>query len=588
MTDQHLLSITIVSLLGFFIWSKFRYDALAAGALVILIILGVIPANQAFDGFAHPAVITVALVLIISQGLKNSGLTGLVGKVIGGRSFTKFQFLISLLFIAAILSSFINNIGALAILLPITLNICQKMNWHPSRFLMPLAFACILGGMNTTIGTPPNIIISEYKSTISDSGFNFFDFSYVGLAITVLSIFFISIIGNKFIQLRDDGGSGSSLIDLKGYLFEVEVNESSSAIGMTLSAFKKEAGEDTEVLGIVNETGGVKKVKNNLRIKAGQILVIKTPPDDISSILDVFDFSIPKELHSFDDDDLEEIEAMITPGSRLIGRKYEFFLKLAYEELNLLGLWRKGAKYRTRLTRETFKAGDVLLLGVRDLDEEDVTNKIKHLGLMPLMQRELQTIPSRSRLLKGLIFFMVSIILVALNMLPTAAAFLLCVLGFARIKIIDSNFYRDIDWPIIIMLAAMIPIGTALQTTGLSDVISSNISLLAADMSLFWLLFLILIITMATTDIINNAATAVIMAPISAGIGLELGYAIEPFLMVVAVGASCAFLTPIGHQCNTVVMGPGNYKFTDYWRLGLPLDMLIIIISIPMILFVWT
>jgi di/tricarboxylate transporter len=575
-------------LLGLFIWSKFRYDALASGALVFLIILGVIPANQAFDGFAHPAVITVALVLIISQGLKNSGLTGLVGKLIGGKSFSKFQFLISLMLIAAVLSSFINNIGALAILLPITLNICQKMNWHPSRFLMPLAFACILGGMNTTIGTPPNIIISEYKSTISDSGFNFFDFSYVGLSVTILSILFISIIGNKFIQLRDDINAGSSLIDLKGYLFEVEVNESSSAIGMTLSAFKKEAGEDTEVLGIVNETGGVKKVKNNLRIKAGQILVIKTPPDDVSSILDVFDFSIPKELHSFDDDDLEEIEAMITPGSRLIGRKYEFFLKLAYEELNLLGLWRKGARYRTRLTRETFKAGDVLLLGVRDLDEEDVTNKIKHLGLMPLMQRELQTIPSRSRLLKGLIFFLVSIVLVAFNILPTAAAFLLCVLGFARIRIIDSNFYRDIDWPIIIMLAAMIPIGTALQTTGLSDVISSNISLLAADMSLFWLLFLILIITMATTDIINNAATAVIMAPISAGIGIELGYAIEPFLMVVAVGASCAFLTPIGHQCNTVVMGPGNYKFTDYWRLGLPLDILIIAVSIPMILFVWT
>ena len=588
MSDQHILSIAIITLLGSFIWSKYRYDALAAGALVILIILGVIPANQAFDGFAHPAVITVALVLIISQGLKNSGLTGLVGKLIGGRSFTKFQFLICLLFIAAVLSSFINNIGALAILLPITLNICQKMGWHPSRFLMPLAFACILGGMNTTIGTPPNIIISEYKSTISEAGFNFFDFSYVGFSITVLSIIFIAVIGNRLIRLRDDAASGSSLIDLKGYLFEVEVNESSSAIGMTLSAFKKEAGEDTEVLGIVNENGGVKKVKNNLRIKAGQILVIKTPPDDISSILNVFDFSIPKELHSFEDDDLEEIEAMITPGSRLIGRKYDFFLKLAYEELNLLGLWRKGAKYRTRLTRETFKAGDVLLLGIRDLDEEDVTNKIKHLGLMPLMQRELQTIPSRSRLLKGIIFFLISIILVTFNILPTAAAFLLCVLGFARIRIIDSNFYRDIDWPIIIMLAAMIPIGTALQTTGLSDIISTSISNIAGDMSLFWLLFVILVITMATTDIINNAATAVIMAPISAGIGMQLGYDVEPFLMVVAVGASCAFLTPIGHQCNTVVMGPGNYKFTDYWRLGLPLDILIIAVSIPMILFVWT
>ena len=588
MNDQVLLSATLIALLGLFIWGKVRYDALAIGALFVLVALEIIPANDAFAGFAHPAVVTVALVLIISQGLKNSGLTGLVGKLIGTRTFTEFQFLVCLLFIAAILSSFINNIGALAILLPITLNICQKMEWHASKFLMPLAFACILGGMNTAIGTPPNIIISEYKATISSSGFNFFDFSYVGIVITLLSILFIALLGNKFILLRNTGSKTEHLINLKGYLFEVSVNDGSSAIGMTLYKFKKQAGEDTEILGIVSENGSVKKVQNNMRIKSGQILVIKTPPDDIGNILDVFGFSIPKELHSFDEDDLEEIEVMITPGSRLIGRKYDFFLKLAFEELNLLGLWRKGSKYRTRLTRETFKAGDVLLLGVRDLDEEDVSNKIKHLGLMPIRQRELQTIPSRSRLLKGLIFFSLSIFLVSFNYLSAAAAFLLCVLGFARIKIIDSNFYREIDWPIIVMLAAMIPIGTALQTTGLSDVIASSISEYASDLSLFWILFTILLVTMATTDIINNAATAVIMAPISTGIALELGYAVEPFLMVVAVGASCAFLTPIGHQCNTVVMGPGNYKFTDYWRLGLPMDILIILVSIPMILFVWT
>ena len=588
MNDQFLLSATLIALLCLFIWGKVRYDALAIGALFVLVVLQIIPANDAFAGFAHPAVVTVALVLIISQGLKNSGLTGLVGKLIGTRTFTEFQFLICLLFIAAILSSFINNIGALAILLPITLNVCQKMEWHASKFLMPLAFACILGGMNTAIGTPPNIIISEYKATISSSGFNFFDFSYVGIVITLLSILFIALLGNKFILLRNTGSKTEHLIDLKGYLFEVSVNDGSSAIGMTLYKFKKQAGEDTEILGIVSENGSIRKVQNNMRIKSGQILVIKTPPDDISNILDVFGFSIPKELHSFDEDDLEEIEVMITPGSRLIGRKYDFFLKLAFEELNLLGLWRKGSKYRTRLTRETFKAGDVLLLGVRDLDEEDVSNKIKHLGLMPIRQRELQTIPSRSRLLKGLIFFSLSIFLVSFNYLSAAAAFLLCVLGFARIKIIDSNFYREIDWPIIVMLAAMIPIGTALQTTGLSDVIASSISEYASDLSLFWILFTILLVTMATTDIINNAATAVIMAPISTGIALELGYAVEPFLMVVAVGASCAFLTPIGHQCNTVVMGPGNYKFTDYWRLGLPMDILIILVSIPMILFVWT
>ena len=590
MNDQYLLSLTLISLLGLFIWGKIRYDALAIGALFVLVVLEIIPANEAFAGFAHPAVVTVALVLVISQGLKNSGLTGLVGKAVGTRTFTEFQFLICLLLIAAVLSSFINNIGALAILLPITLNICQKMEWHPSKFLMPLAFACILGGMNTAIGTPPNIIISEYKASISNDGFgfNFFDFSYVGIVITLISILFIALIGNKLIFLRNKISQNKNLIDLKGYLFEVCVNKNSSAIGMTLYAFKKQAGEDTEILGIVSESGSVKKVQNNMRIKENQILVIKTPPDDIGNILDIFDFSIPKELHSFDEEDLEEIEVMITPGSRLIGRKYDFFLKLAFEEMNLLGLWRKGSRYRTRLTRETFRAGDVLLVGVRDLAEEDVSNKIKHLGLMPLRQRELQTIPSRSRLLKGLVFFTLSIFLVSFNYLSAAAAFLLCVLGFARIKIIDSNFYREIDWPIIVMLAAMIPIGTALQTTGLSDLIAVSISHYAADLSLFWVLFTILIVTMATTDIINNAATAVIMAPISTGIAVELGHAIEPFLMVVAVGASCAFLTPIGHQCNTVVMGPGNYKFTDYWRMGLPMDILIILVSIPMILFVWT
>ena len=588
MNDQIILSSTLVALLVLFIWGKVRYDALAIGALFVLVVLEIIPTNQAFAGFAHPAVITVALVLIISQGLSNSGIAGLVGKLIGGRQFTEFQFLVSLLFIAAILSSFINNIGALAILLPITLNICQKMGWHSSKFLMPLAFACILGGMNTAIGTPPNIIISEYKATISNSGFNFFDFSYVGLVITIMCILFIALVGNKLIFLRKEIPSGEHLINLKGYLFEVLVNENSSSIGMTLYAFKQQAGEDTEILGIVSESGSVKKVQNNMRIKAGQILVIKTPPDDIGNILDIFDFSIPKELHSFDEDDLEEIEVMITPGSRLVGRKYDFFLKLAFEELNLLGLWRKGSKYRTRLTRETFRGGDVLLLGVRDLAEEDVSNKIKHLGLMPLRQRELQTIPSRSRLLKGLVFFALSIFLVSFNYLSAAPAFLLCVLAFARIKIIDSNFYRNIDWPIIVMLAAMIPIGTALQTTGVSNLIAASISQYAADLGLFWILLIILIVTMATTDIINNAATAVIMAPISTGIAIELGYAIEPFLMVVAVGASCAFLTPIGHQCNTVVMGPGNYKFTDYWRMGLPMDVLIILATIPMILFVWT
>ena len=592
--DQIVLSFTIIILLGLFIWNKYRYDAISIAALVFLVAISSIPnlelniisKDDALDGFANPAVMTVALVLIISHGLKNAGLSALAGKVLAGRQFTEIQFLLCLLAVAATLSSFINNIGAMAILLPLTVSVCQKMEWHPAKFLMPLAFACILGGMNTLIGTPPNIIISEYAYKETGAGFNFFDFSKVGLAITICGILFVAFIGNKLIFLRAIP-SDEPLINMKGYMFEVEVNEGSSSAGLTLYKFKEQAGEDIEIMGVISETGSVKKVQNNMRIKEGQILVIKSPPDEIGKILNLFDFSIPDELHGIDEADLEEIEVLISPGSRLIGRKYDFFQKLAFEELNLLGLWRKGTKYRTRLTRETFKAGDVLLLGVRDLDDEEVKGKINHLGLMPIREREIEVISSRSRLLKGLVFFISSILAVAFGVLSPTISFLLCVLCFARIKIIDSNFYRSVEWPIIVMLAAMIPIGMAMQSTELSGLIASSISNLAPNLGQAWILIIILVITMAVSDIINNAATAVIMAPISYEIALNFGYDVNAFLMVVAIGASCAFLTPIGHQCNTVVMGPGNYKFTDYWRMGLPLEILIVAIAIPMILFVW-
>ena len=593
-TEQIVLTSTILVLLGLFIWNKYRYDAISVAALIFLVTISssfdleIINVKQALEGFANPAVMTVALVLIISQGLKNAGLSALAGKLLAGKQFSEIQFMLLLLTIAATLSSFINNIGAMAILLPLTVSVCQKMEWHPAKFLMPLAFACILGGMNTLIGTPPNIIISNYALDNTGTAFNFFDFSKVGLAITICGILFVAFIGNKLIFLRSIP-SNEPLINMKGYLFEVVVNQGSSSVGLTLYKFKKQAGEDIEIIGVISETGSVKKVQNNMRIKEGQILVIKSPPDEIGKILNLFDFSIPEELHSFDEADLEEIEVLISPGSRLIGRKYDFFLKLAFEELNLLGLWRKGTKYRTRLTRETFKAGDVLLLGVRDLDDEEVKNKINHLGLMPVREREIEVITSRSRLLKGLFFFISSILLVAFNVLPPTIAFLLCVLCFARIKIIDANFYRSVEWPIIVMLAAMIPIGLAMQTTELSNLIALNIKEFAPNINQAWILIIILVITMAVSDIINNAATAVIMAPIAYQIALSNpAYDVNAFLMVVAIGASCAFLTPIGHQCNTVVMGPGNYKFTDYWRMGLPLEIIIVAIAIPMILFVWS
>jgi di/tricarboxylate transporter len=588
MTDQVILTTALVILMGLLIWGKWRYDAVTLICLAALVLLGIVPADDAFSGFGHPAVVTVALVLLISKGLQEAGMVSLAGNLISRLTLGENQYLIMIMIVAAFLSSFMNNIGAMALLLPITLSICQKMEWNPSKFLMPLAFASILGGMNTVIGTPPNIIIAQYRQEYTGVSFNFFDYSLVGLAVSILGILFISLVGYRLVKVRENTEDTTRLIDLKNYLFEVTVKDDSKAIGLRLSEIKKISGPETEVLGIVNETGAVSRVSMATKIKTGQILVIKTSPDDISSIQEALGFEIAENLNTIQESDLAEIEVMVTAGSRLVGRKHEFLKRLASEDLALLGLWRQGAKFRTRLAREAFRVGDVLLLGVRTIDDEGVKERIKHLGLMPLMERELQTIPSRSRLLKSLVFFGIAIGLTAFNIMNIVVAFLLCVIAFISIKVLNGNLYRNIEWPVVVMLAAMIPVGQALETSGISLNIANFISSTTDGMALPWLILVILVITMFVSDIINNAATAVIMAPIAANLALEIGQPVEPFLMAVAVGASCAFLSPIGHQCNTLVMAPGNYKFGDYWRLGLPLEFVIVLISIPMILFVWT
>ena len=588
MSDQAILATTLVILMGLLIWGKWRYDAVTLICLAALVLLGIVPANDAFSGFGHPAVVTVALVLLISRGLQEAGMVSLAGNLISRYTLSENQYLVVIMVIAAFLSSFMNNIGAMALLLPITLSVCQKMDWNPSKFLMPLAFASILGGMNTVIGTPPNIIIAQYRQEYTGAAFNFFDYSFVGLAVSVVGILFIALIGYRFVTVRENDEDTTRLIDLKNYLFEVKVRDDSNAIGMRLSEIKKISGPETEVLGVVNETGGVSRVSMAKKIQPGQVLVIKTSPDDIASIQERLGFEIAENLNTIQESDLAEIEVMVTAGSRLIGRKHEFLKRLASDDLALLGLWRRGAKFRTRLAKEAFKVGDVLLLGVRTIDDEACKERIKHLGLMPLMERDLQTIPSRSRLLKSLIFFTAAIALTAFNVMNIVVAFLLCVIAFISIKVLNGNLYRNIEWPVVVMLAAMIPVGQALETSGISLNIANFISTTTHGMDLPWLILMILVITMFVSDIVNNAATAVIMAPIAANLALQVGQPVEPFLMAVAVGASCAFLSPIGHQCNTLVMAPGNYKFGDYWRLGLPLECVIVAISIPMILFVWT
>ena len=587
MFDQIIILGLLILMVGLFIWGRWRYDAISLGVLSIFVLLGYIQPEEAFKGFSHPAVITVALVLLISKGLERSGFISVIGRKLQAYANSEVQFMISITFFAAILSSFMNNIGAMAMLLPITLGICQKMNWNPSKFLIPLSFASILGGMNTKIGTPPNIIISEFRNDFADKDFAFFDFSLAGVPVSILGILFIALIGWRLIKLRPINSENNPLIELEDYLVEMVITENSKLIEKRALDFRQDLDADTALMGQIDENGKKIEIHGNQKLYEGQVLILKINPDMVADIQQEFGLDIDSENDLTSIEDLGGIEAIIIPKSRLIGRKYQYFKRLLGSELSLLGLWRRGLKFRFRLSNEIFKVGDVLLIANRG-EKNNISEKLELAGLMPLWQREFDVARDPSKIILAFGLFAVCLLLVIFNYVPIVVAFLICVIGFVSSKLLTGEgVYRHIDWPVVILLAAMIPIGNTLIAYGITDSVSSYLAGLSSAIDYIWLIVLIMIITMFLSDIINNAATAVIMAPLAVSLADKINQPIEPFLMSVAIGASCAFLSPIGHQCNTLVMAPGNYKFGDYWKVGLPLEIIIILISVPAIILYW-
>ena len=588
MDPQLQVALILLILLGFLVWGRWRYDAISLVTLALMVLLGLVPAKEAFLGFGHPAVVTVALVLLISKALEKSGFIGMIGDFLRQRISGEMQFMVMLMLIAGFLSSFMNNIGAMAMLLPVTIGIAQKMGWNPSKFLMPLAFASILGGMNTKIGTPPNIIISEFREEYTSNPFEFFDFAFAGFPVSFLGILFITLGGWRFVKLREEGSEQRPLLDIQDYLVEMTIEEGSDLVGKRIHWLTGKLGSDNVLMGVVSEKGTIRKPHHQETFEALQILVLKISPDDVAGVQTEFGLSLDPDLEDqMKQGELGVIEAMITPRSRLIGRKLNYFKRFGRPVVSLLGLWRQGTKLRRRLAREIFKAGDVLLLLNKDTQER-AAEKLELLGLMPLWQRELDVIRETSKAIQALFIFLTALIAVIFFDVNIIIAFLLCVLAYAANRLLGGDgIYRHIEWPVVVMLGAMIPIGGALTSSGLTLTTAGFITTYFSDLNVAWLLVIILVVTMFISDLINNAATAVIMAPLAMQVAVEMNHPIEPFLMAVAVGASCAFLSPIGHQCNTLVMGPGNYRFSDYWRLGLPLEILIVLISIPVIMITW-
>ena len=587
--DQSIAFAVLAGCLAMFAWGRWRYDLVAMSALVVVTAAGLVAPSDALAGFGHPAVITVVAVLIISRAMTNSGLVALVSRKISPYTENLAVHIILLAGICAIASAFVNNVGALAIMMPVALSTCSERGRSPAVVLMPLAFGSILGGLMTLIGTPPNIIIATYRADIAGAPFAIFDFSPVGMPVALLGILFVALIGWRLVPHERSGTKNpDQLFQIEDYLTELTVKESSPLVGKRYGEVEQLFGEDVAVTGRLRPSGTIVKPARREYVRAGHELIVKADPSGLKPIMDEFGLELhgelEKSLSKLEAENVKLYEAVVTPQSPLEGRSPAYLRRHSGYALHVLALARSGTAIRNRLKDVLFEPGDVLLM---QGDADAAGDTMSDLRLLPLPERGL-TLGKPRKIYLSLAIFGAAILAGSTGFLPIAVAFLAAILVFVLTDILSPReIYNDIDWPIVVLLGAMIPVGQALENTGVTGLIAGNIVALTGSLPVWTILALVMVVTMTLSDIINNAATALIMAPIAVAIANTLGVSYDPFLMAVAVAASCAFLTPIGHQSNTIVMGPAGYQFGDYWRVGLPLEALILVVSIPLILAVW-
>ena len=627
--DQITIFSIIILTFILFIWGKWRYDIVAIFSLFTLFIadqiLGseksslIMDPSNIFMGFGHPAVITVAAVLIISRALRNSGVVDVISRQITPVSKYQIAHISGLSAVVSIFSAIMNNVGALALMLPVALKTSAKQKRSPSLILMPLAFASILGGMITMIGTPPNIIIStlresqynelktqalEYKSSqaaeyfalqnitveqFHPEPFGMLDFSPVGGIIALLGVLFVALVGWRFIPKGSFKKPGAdSLFSIDKYITEIRIPEGSEFIDKKIGEIEKITEDRLKIIGCISKKGNIITPQNEQIIKESDVFQIQADPIELKLMMDEYGLRFTKKMRAridqLTDENATFKEVLITPESPLVNRGRTYFRRRTSNSLILMAVARQGEPIRKRLGKIIFRVGDVLLI---QGNGDNLDDNIRSLKILPLAQREVQ-VGIFSRVGLAILIFCGAIGLSMANILPTTLSFVGAILLYIFTGILPvRELYQQIDWPIIVLLGAMIPISEALQTTGSTQLIAEILVNMTSSLPGWSILAIIMIITMCLSDIINNAATALIMAPISVGIAVSLGVSADPFLMAVAVGASCAFLTPIGHQCNALILGPGGYRFSDYWRMGLPLEILIVLAGTPLILHFW-
>ncbi|MBE7432621.1 MAG: anion permease [Anaerolineales bacterium] len=587
--EQWLVFGTLLLTLVLFVTGRWRYDVVALLALLIVTLTGLIPIEQAFIGFGNPAVVTVAAVLVLSRGLQNSGIVGMIGYWLSSLKGGVIIQLAALTAIVAFLSAFMNNVGALALMLPVVLQISKTKKIPASTLLMPLAFASLLGGMTTLIGTPPNIIVSSFRESTGAPPFAMFDFTPVGTGVAVAGILFIILIGWRLIPARKSRSDVEGLFDIENYITEVKIPKKSSVDGKRLHEIADFSKSEVIVIGLIRGSERRMEPSAQTKLLSGDILIVSADAENIKKLIETSGLELvgdkeipPSEL---DSDDVTLFEGVVMPNSIMIGGTPRTLNLRGSYGVNLLAISRQGKLLRARLDSTRFQNGDVLLLQSHVDTLKEVMDR---LGCLPLAQRDLRLVTPKGQLYLALGIFISALIISAIGLLPVQMAFTAAVLLMVLTRIVNlREAYESVDWSIIILLGAMIPVGTALETTGGAKLIAESILQVSAGLPPAAALIIVLVVTMFLSDLVNNAVAVVLMAPIAIGIAQGMSASVDPFLMAIAIGASCAFLTPIGHQSNTLVMGPGGYKFGDYWRMGLSLEAIVLLVSITLILVFW-
>ena len=587
-TDQIILFSLFTAVFGMLLWGRFRYDLVAFTALMVGVVLGAVPTKDAFSGFGHPATIIVALVLVVSAGLVRSGAVYLITRTLVDASRKLGAHIAIMGAIGGLLSAFMNNVAALALLMPVDIQTARKAGRDPGLSLMPLSFATILGGMATLIGTPPNIIIASIREENLGEPFKMFDFAPVGGITAIAGLIFVALIGWRLIPTREGKTTGATLDSYTDYLAELTVPEKSKHIGKRVSELYEVAEKnDVAILGLIRDGKRRYGTAKNTKLQAGDVLVMEAAPealDEFRAALNL-DFSDTKreELLAASDG-LVKIEVVATESSRITGKTAEA-IGLAWRQRTvLMGLSRKGKAVKSQMRKTVIEAGDILLL----LAPQDAANDVTEwLGCLPLADRGV-AVTANSKVWLAIGLFTGAVALASFGLIYLPIALGLVVVAYVLAKIVPiSELYTHIEWPVVVLLGSMIPLGAALETSGGTELISGSLVSLTSGLAPWMILTVLMVVTMTLSDVLNNTATTIVAAPIAIQMAQSLEVSPDPFLMAVAVAASSAYLTPIGHKNNTLILGPGGYSFGDYWRMGLPLELLVVAVSIPAILVFW-